>query len=204
MGSINSLTTNYLQSLLNEHTQTASTGSASANSANTLTASSVGQSSSDNSQLSPLAQVLSTLQQLQQSDPTEYQQLTGQIATNLQSAAQTASNDGNPTAANQLNQLATDFSNASKSGQLPNIQDLAQAVGGGHHHHGHHHSEASSSDSSSSSSSTQTASTDASTLFGSGSAANSQGGSLNPLSIILNTFSTAGIGTSSDSSDQAQ
>ncbi len=94
MGSINSLSNNYLQSILNDLRQTASTNSTSANSTSTLTASSVGQSSSsDNSQLSPLGQVLSTLQQLQQSNPTEYQQLTGQIATNLQAAAQTATND---------------------------------------------------------------------------------------------------------------
>ena len=72
---------------------------------------------------------MSTLQQLQQSDPTKYQQVTQQIATNLQSAAQTAQAEGNTTAANQLNQLATDFTNASQSGQLPNVQDLAQAIG---------------------------------------------------------------------------
>ncbi len=197
MGSINSLSNNYLQSILNDLRQTASTNSTSANSTSTLTASSVGQSSSsDNSQLSPLGQVLSTLQQLQQSNPTEYQQLTGQIATNLQAAAQTATNDGNTTAANQLNQLAADFTNASNSGQLPNIQDLAQAVGGAHHHHGHHHSEASSSDSSDS----QTQSQLTSSLFGN---TTGQNGSLDPVSIILNTFSSAGIGNTSNSAEQA-
>ncbi len=82
---------------------------------------------------------MNTLQQLQQSNPTNYQQVTQQIATNLQAAAQTAQSEGNTTAANQLNQLATDFTNASTSGQLPNIQDLAQAMGGHHHHHHHHH-----------------------------------------------------------------
>jgi hypothetical protein len=95
---------------------------------------------SDSGQLSPFAQLLSTLQQLQQSNPTEYKQVTQQIATNLQNAAQTATSDGNTSAANQLTQLATDFTTASQSGQLPNISDLAQAIGGGghHHHHGHH------------------------------------------------------------------
>lgn len=130
----------------------------------------------DSSQLSPLGQVLSTLQQLQQSNPTEYKQVTQQIATNLTSAAQTAQTDGNTTAANQLTQLASDFTNASTSGQLPNIQDLAQAVGGGgggHHHH-HHQAESSSSTSSTSSSSST---------------------SQNPLSIIANTLSSAGIAT---------
>jgi hypothetical protein len=69
--------------------------------------------------------MMSTLQQLQQSDPAKYQQVTKQIATNLTSAAQTAEAGGNTTAANQLNQLAADFTNASQSGQLPNVRDLA-------------------------------------------------------------------------------
>jgi hypothetical protein len=129
----------------------------------------------DSSQLSPLGQVLSTLQQLQQSNPTEYKQVTQQIATNLTSAAQTAQSGGNTSAANQLTQLASDFANASTNGQLPNIQDLAQAVGGGGGHHPHHHAE-------SGSATTSTAST-----------------SQNPLSIITNTLSSAGVTTATGS-----
>jgi hypothetical protein len=83
--------------------------------------------------------MMGMLQQLQQSDPTKYQQVTQQIAANLQNAAQTAETDGNSTAAAQLSKLASDFNSASQSGQLPNIQDLAQAIGGGHHHHHHAH-----------------------------------------------------------------
>jgi hypothetical protein len=131
-----------------------------------------GTTQADSSQLSPLAQLLSELQQLQQSDPSEYQQVTQQIATNLQAAAQTATSAGNTSAASQLTQLATDFSNASTSGQLPNIQDLAQAVGGGHHHH-----HGGGGESSSSSSST----------------------SLNPFTIISDTLASAGITSSSNS-----
>ncbi|MGA2717190.1 MAG: hypothetical protein ABSG41_29265 [Bryobacteraceae bacterium] len=137
----------------------------------------------DNSQLSPLGQVLSTLQELQQSNPTEYKQVTQQIATNLTSAAQTAQSDGNTNAANQLTQLASDFTNASTSGQLPNIQDLAQALGGGGHHH-HHHSDAGSSSSDS--------------TGASGSSSQTQNNTLSPLSIITNTLSSAGV-TSSNS-----
>ena len=165
---------------------------------------------SDSSQLSPFAQLLSTLQQLEQSNPAEYKQITQKIATNLQTAAQTATSNGNTSAASQLTQLSTDFTNASTSGQLPNIQDLAQAVsgGGGEHHH-HHHSDGGSSSStadtsntsstpgSTSSTSTSTAgSTTASSLeqllaaFQSGS---SQNNALNPLSIIMNTLSSAGL-----------
>jgi hypothetical protein len=84
----------------------------------------------DASQLSPLAQILSPLQQLQESNPDQYQQVTAQIAANLSSAAQSAQSSGNPAAANELGQLASDFTDASQTGQLPNISDLAQAVGG--------------------------------------------------------------------------
>jgi hypothetical protein len=191
MGSINTISNNYAQSLLKDLQQTASTTNNNASTgANSLAASSAGLSS-DNSHLSPLAQVLSTLQQLQQSDPSEYQQLTGQISTNLKAAAQTATTDGNTSHANQLNQLATDFSNASQSGQLPNVQDLAQSIGGGGHHH--HHSEASSSDSSSTSASTQTQSQATSSLFGNTTQNNPQ----DALSVILNTFANAGVSSGS-------
>lgn len=131
---------------------------------------------SDNGQLSPLGQVLSTLQQLQQSNPTEYKQVTQQIATNLTTAAQTAQSAGNTTEANQLTHLAGDFTNASTSGQLPNIQDLAQAVGGGHHHHHHSGSAAATPANSSSTSTNQT-----------------QSDALNPLNIINNTLTNAGV-----------
>jgi hypothetical protein len=150
--------------------------------------------------MSPLAQVLNTLQQLQQSNPTEYAQVTSQISTNLQSAAQTATSDGNTAAAAQLTQLSNDFKTASTSGQLPNIQDLAQAIGGGGHHHHHYASASSDSDSTSNSSSDTSSSSSSQTLSQLLSAlqtnGSSQSSSLNPLSIILNTLSSAGIGGS--------
>ena len=131
-------------------------------------------------QLSPFAQILSELQQLQQQNPSEYAQVTQEIATNLQSAAQADQANGNSTGASQLTQLATDFSNASQSGQLPDISDLAHAVSGGsHHHHGHHHW---SSDSTDSSSQTQSS---AAAAYG------SQSTQQNPLTVILNTLSSA-------------
>ena len=178
------------------------TGSGSQSSS--VSASSLQTQQPDNSQLSPFAQLMSTLQQLQQSNPTEYQQVTQQIGTNLQSAAQTATQDGNTSAASQLSQLSTDFTNASTSGQLPNIQDLAQAVGGGGGHHHHHHMHAASSDSdssstsststdSSSSSSTSSSSSLSSLLAAFQSNSGSQSDQFNPMSIIMNTLSTAGI-----------
>lgn len=85
----------------------------------------------DSGKLSPLAKLLSQLQQLQQSNPSEYAQVTKQIASSLETAAQTDTASGDTTGAAQLSHLAADFTNASTSGQLPNIQDLASAVSGG-------------------------------------------------------------------------
>jgi hypothetical protein len=161
-------------------------------------------STQDTNQLSPFAQLLSTLQQLQQSDPTEYQQVTQQIATNLQNAAKTASADGNTAAATQLNQLATDFTNASQSGQLPNVQDLAQAVSGGHHHHGHHmHATpivagtAPLDSGSSAGSSGNSTDLIAQFLSNSGAVSLNQNNALDPMAIIRNTLSNAGLTTNS-------
>jgi hypothetical protein len=138
MTAINTNPLAYLESLLSNALQNASKTSNPSTSQTTISApSSIGQQP-DSTQLSPLAQLLSNLQQLQQSNPTEYAKVTQQIATNLQAAAQTATSDGNTSAASQLSKLATDFTTASTSGQLPNIADLAQAVGGGHGHHHHH------------------------------------------------------------------
>jgi peptidoglycan DL-endopeptidase CwlO len=198
----NAVSNPYIQSLISNTISNATNGS-----------SSVSQSSltqtQDANQLSPFAQILSTLQQLQQSNPTEYQQVTSQIATNLQSAAKTATGDGNTSQANELNQLATDFQNASQNNTLPNVQDLAQALSGhGHHHGGHHVS--SSSDSSSTSAATSSTGSSASTTSSSGSSGSdplaqllsaffgnqtsvSQNTSLDPMTIINNTLSGAGL-----------
>jgi hypothetical protein len=113
--------------------------------------------------------------------------VTKQIATNLQTAAQTATKDGDTSAASQLTQLATDFTKASSSGQLPNIQDLVAAVGGGHAHHHH----ASASTSAAGTSTTPSAEQQLLAAFQSGT--NSQSGAFNPLSIISNMLSSAGI-----------
>ncbi len=167
-------------------------------------------STSDNSQLSGFAKLLTTLQQLQKSDPAKYAQVTQQIATNLQSAAKTAQANGNTAAANQLNQLASDFADASKTGDLPNIQDLAKAIGGHHHHH--HRAEPASTDSTSQDADVQSITSSASSAGGasnSGSASqllqqaiasfrnsSSSNASLDPLAIIGATLASAGVTTS--------
>ncbi len=199
---ISNLTDTYIQSILSSFKSSKSTSSSKGSG---VDASSLTLPQDGNAQLSPFAQVMSTLQQLQQSNPTQYRQVTSQIATNLQSAAQTATTDGNTTMANQLNQLATDFTNASQNNTLPNVQDLAQALGVGQGRH-HHVSSGSSSTGSGSSTDSTTGSTTGSTgsssstadldqllaAFMTNSASSSQS-SLDPFSIVTNTLSSAGI-----------
>jgi len=136
INSTSNSTDSYIQSLLNNSTLA---GVSLGTSGSAIASTTAPGSQNDGSQLSPLAELLSTLQQLQQQNPTQYEQVTAQIATNLQTAANTAQSDGNSSQASQLTQLASDFQTASQTGQLPNIQDLAQAAGGHHHHHHHSH-----------------------------------------------------------------
>jgi hypothetical protein len=107
------------------------------------------------------------------------------------------------TAANQLNQLAADFTNASKSGQLPNVQDLAQAVGGHHHHHHAHAAASADSDAASGPDSSSSSPASPASIAGASQMLNQlpaafqatavRSGSLNPMSIIMSTLSTAWI-----------
>jgi len=174
IGPLSNLSTGYLQSILSNTLHKAG-GSSSQNSAlGSLGASSLA-AQTDTGTISPFAQILTALQQIQQTNPSQYQQVTQQIATNLQSAAQTAQSQGNTSAATQLNQLSSDFSSASQSGQLPDIQDLSQAVGGGHHHH-HHHSQPATADSAAA-------------------AQTQQQSSMNPMNIILNTLAANPLAT---------
>jgi hypothetical protein len=198
MGSINSLSS--LQSELSSVLQPSAlpTNTTGSTAGNTSVSSVVPQT--DNQQLSPFAQLMNELQQLQQSDPTKYAQVTGQIATNLENAAKTAQSAGNSTAANQLNQLSADFTSASQSGQLPNIQDLSQAAGSHPHGHHHHHSEAASGDSASTDSTSGDAWTSSNQslaqLLSNFQTNGSPGASADPATIIQNTLSAAGISSS--------
>ena len=189
--SINSLASSYVQSAIGAALKT--------NTNTTSVSGSSAQAQSDNGQLSPFAQMMNTLQQLQQTNPTEYVQVTSQIAASLQTAAKTATAEGNSPAATQLNQLATDFTNASKSGQPLPVQSVAKAIGGGRGHH-HHHG-GSSSSSSSVTSPTDPTSTSSTTsplnqFLASLDSTSSQNQALNPISIIANTMSNAGITSS--------
>ena len=148
--------------------------------------------------LSPFAQLFSSLQQLQQQSPAKYQQVTQQIASNLQSASQTAQASGDSAQATQLAQLATDFKSASTNGQLPSAQDLAAAMGGRHHHH--HHYDAAQSGSQSQSTSSNNANDALAQLLSAFQGNAMQSNSLDPASIIRNTLSSAGVGGLSSSS----
>ncbi|HEV2445668.1 MAG TPA: hypothetical protein VGS58_07090, partial [Candidatus Sulfopaludibacter sp.] len=91
----------------------------------------------------------------------------------------------------------TDFTQASQTGELPNIQDVAQAVGGHHHHHHHgHHAQAATSDPGSSSTGGSSATSSDSGLSQAISAFQSNGtgnDALNPAAIIFNTLNQSGI-----------
>jgi len=185
IGPLIGLASNYVQSLITGPLTAAASGS-------TSSASSAGSTGApnDSQRLSPFAQVLGGLQQLQQSNPAQYQQVTKQISANLQTAAQTATAQGNTALASSLTQLSKDFDTASGSGQLPNIQDLAKAVGGHGHHGGHHRRAAQDNDGDSSGSAAGV-----SQLFQSlgTQSASASGSSLDPLAIIAGTLSGAGV-----------
>jgi hypothetical protein len=196
MGSINQISSSYLQSIFG--TALPSIGSTNTSGKALSTSSLSSTAPQDNSQLSPFAGIMSALQQLQQTNPSEYQQLTQQIATNLQTAAQTAQSNGNSTAAIRLNQLSTDFKTASQNGQLPNVQDLAQSLGGGHHHHHIHAASAdsdggSSANSGSGGNSSSTPNQTLSQFLSAMQSSGTQSDALNPMAIILNTLTNAGL-----------
>jgi len=190
VNAVSSLTDPYVQSILSSSLNQAST------SASSIDPSSLTLPQDGTPQLSPFAQIMSTLQQLQQTNPTEYQQVTSQIATNLQNAANTATANGNTAQASELNKLADDFTSASQNNSLPNMKDLAQAVGGAHGHHHHHHMHAASSDSDSTTDPTSSTTSSSSlsqmiSAFFTNSVSNTQNSALDPLSIITTTLNNA-------------
>jgi len=73
---------------------------------------------------------MNTLSQLQQSNPSKYREVTQQIATNLQKAATTAQSEGDATEADQLSQLAGQFSGAALTSQFPDAENIADTFSG--------------------------------------------------------------------------
>ncbi len=196
IGPLIGLASNFVQSLITGPL----TAAASVGSKTTTTSSTTGIGASggvqDSQRLSPFAQILGSLQQLQQSSPAQYQQVTQQISTNLQGAAQSATTQGNTSLAANLTQLSKDFGTASGSGQLPNVTDLAKAVHGHGHHGGHHRAQGADPDGDgSNTAATSTSAANVSQLFQSlGSTQSGAGGnSLDPLNIIFNSLQSAGL-----------
>jgi hypothetical protein len=187
IGSLSNIASGYVQSLLSSVLANRSHGHNKSSSASSVS------QTTDVNQLSPFAELLSTLQQLQQSSQTQYSQVTQKIAANLTTAATTAQSNGNTTAASVLNQLATDFSNASQNNQLPSIQDLAQAAF--HHHHQHGHAGSGGADATDASSSSSASSDLLSQLIASyQSTAAGVNQSTDPMAIITDTLASAGVG----------
>lgn len=78
---------------------------------------------SDSSELSPLAHLAGLLEELRESDRARYKDVTARIAANLRAAAQAGGQGGN-----LLNRLAADFMTASETGEMPDLDDLAEAT----------------------------------------------------------------------------
>jgi hypothetical protein len=110
---LNAINNNSLEALLDSVFQNSSSTAATSSIAFGSTSNS-STKTSDHGHLSPFAQLVSLLQELQQTNPAEYQTVAQQIAASLQSAAQTDQANGDTASAT--------------SGQLPNLQDLAQAL----------------------------------------------------------------------------
>ncbi len=203
MSAISSISSNYLQTAFSSAIQKQGIGDPLSGLLSTKSTSST--QKTDSGHLSPFAQIVTKLQDLQKSDPAKYQQVTAQIAANLQSAAQTAQANGNTAAATQLNTIASNISDASKSGQLPNFGDIAQAVSGGHrgHHHRAHAAVSKPADSDGDNDGTKPAAPQSSSsqslsqLFASFQPSSTgTNSSFDPAAIIFSTLNSAGIGSS--------
>jgi len=83
-----------------------------------------------------------------------------------------------------LTQLSKDFSQASHNNQLPNAQDLAQAIGGHHHHHHHFHGSSGSSNVSNGDSSSNSSSSTMNQLLSLFQSSAAQNNALDPAAII--------------------
>lgn len=106
---------------------TASTTAASTNASNS--SSSTSSSTSDSSVLSGPAKLISELQTLSTSNPTEFKKITGELATQLQKAASSATQPGQK---DFLNGLAANFQKASETGSFSDlIPQLNHSPAGG-------------------------------------------------------------------------
>ena len=87
----------------------------------------------DSSSISTMSQLFSQLDSLATSDPARFKQLTGELASELTSAA----NDAAGNKAEALKWMAAQFSKASESGKAEDLRPPT-SNGTGRAHHGHH------------------------------------------------------------------
>jgi len=85
----------------------------------------------DSFQPSGFAKLMQQLEELQSSDPTQYKAVTAKIATQLKDAAKSAANSGDQRTADVLNDLASKFTNASKTGEQVDLRPPGPPPSGG-------------------------------------------------------------------------
>jgi len=107
------------------------------------------------------------------------------IASTLTTDAQNATG----AQATALTNLASKFSQAAQTGQMPNLQPQGQQAAGGHHHH-HHHVQSYQSQDASSTTGTPSAAT-------TGNSSSSQQTPFSLVQVIQNALQTAGVSLSS-------
>ena len=110
LGPLVNLASGFIESLI--------PGSSNSSSSTSTSATSTTAGAQGASQAQPFAQVLSSLQQ---SAAVEFQTVTQQFASYLQTGAQSATASGNAALASQLTQISKDLADASASGRLPNL-----------------------------------------------------------------------------------
>lgn len=96
--------------------------------AGTASSAAAGSTSAD---ISSFASAMSALQQLSQSDPAQFQEVTGQIASALQADAAKATGSQ----AQFLTGLADKFQQASQTGSMASLEPASPRAEGHHHHH---------------------------------------------------------------------
>ena len=72
--------------------------------------------------------MLAELQQLETFNPGKYSKVSQLISANLSTAATSAQKQGHSALAANLSTLSKDFSDASQTGQLPNVSDLERVM----------------------------------------------------------------------------
>ena len=85
----------------------------------------------DSFQFSGIAKLMEQLKELQSSDPTQYKAVTAKIATQLTDAAKSAATSGDQSTADVLNDLASKFTNASKTGEQVDLRPPGAPPSGG-------------------------------------------------------------------------